>query len=124
MPSLDDRAARLFYDDSCGPCRFAAHATEALSRHRVLALPLADPSADRTLGHLSSEDRFGYAHLAIGGVLRTGETIPVPLVGLTLGRRWERVFRQVPPLADSLRWAYLRLWEARRARGCGTRAPG
>lgn len=121
MPYASDRSVRLFYDDSCGPCRVLARPTEAVSRHRVVPTPFTTPSAGRELQHLTSEVRYGYAHLAAGGSLRTGHAFAARLVGLALGPTWESVVRRVPPLERSLRWVSLRLWEDRRARGCGAR---
>jgi hypothetical protein len=122
MPYLADRSARLFYDDSCGPCRLLARASESLSHHRLTATPLDDPVAEGSLGSLSTEDRFAYAHLARGSELRTGEALVLPLVGLALGERWERFARRLPGLERGLRRVYGGLWEYRRAHGCA--APG
>jgi hypothetical protein len=117
MPYASDRSARLYYDDLCGTCRFMARATEAVSRQRVVATPLAAPAADRDLEHLPPEERYGAAHLARGGALRTGEALLEPLVGLALGPTWERVVRRVPPLQRALTWAYVRLGEQGRGHG-------
>jgi len=119
MPYLVDRAARLYYDDACGPCRLLARTTEGVSRGRVVATPLAGPEADGALGGLSETTRFGSAHLASEGAVRSGGELVAPLIGLTFGRRWERVVRGVPPLERSLRSLYLRLQAARNSRGCG-----
>jgi hypothetical protein len=124
MPYASDRSARLYYDDSCGPCRFMARATEAVSRQRVTATPLAAPTADGELQHLSSEQRYRFAHLATGGALRTGEALLAPLVGLTLGSTWERVVRRVPPLDRALRWGYVHLGQYRHAHGHAASALG
>jgi len=124
MPYLDDRAARLYYDDGCGPCRFFARAAAGVSHHRVEAIPLNAGPADGELGHLSEETRFGYAHLVSNSGLRTGESIAAPLLGLTLGSSWERVARRAPFVDRVLRGLYRRAWESRRARGCGADAPG
>ena len=118
MPSSTDRAARLFYDDACGPCRLLARAGETVSRHRVVAAPLSAGDADVRLVGLSAETRFGSAHLDAGAELRTGDALAVPLVGLTLGPYWERVVRRVPPAERALRRTYRWLWEYRRTRGC------
>lgn len=122
MPVASDRSVRLFYDESCGPCRFVARAAQAASRRRVVATPLDSPLANETLGALNSETRYAYAHLAREDELRTGEALVGPLVGLTLGRSWEKVVRRVPPIDRALRWIYRSLWEYRRTRGCGARA--
>ena len=119
MPYAKDRNARLYYDDGCGPCRFFASAAAGLSRHRVRAIPLAAAAAEGDLAGLSAEVRYGSAHLVYGTDLRSGESITGPLVGLTLGDRWERVVRNAPFVDRMLRGAYRRAWEARRARGCG-----
>lgn len=120
MPHVDDRAARLYYDDGCGPCRFFARAAAGVSHHRVEAIPLDARVADGELGALPSEARYGYAHLASGDGLRTGEAIAVPLLGLAFGSSWERVARHAPFVDRALREMYRRAWESRRARGCGT----
>jgi hypothetical protein len=124
MPYASDRAARLFYDDSCGPCRLLARAAEGVSRHHVVATPLTDASADRPLGALPYERRYGYAHLATGGPVLTGAALTTPLVGVTLGPRAEAVVRRLPPVERSIRWAYERLWEYRRTHGCAARSTG
>ena len=124
MPYPADRSARLFYDDSCGPCRLLAHAAEGVSRHHVVATPLTAPSADRALGGLPSERRFGYAHLATGDALLSGGALTTPLVGATLGPRVEALVRRIPPVERSIRWAYEHLWEYRRTRGCAARSVG
>jgi predicted DCC family thiol-disulfide oxidoreductase YuxK len=118
MPLLTDRSARLFYDDGCGPCRLLAQASQAVSRHRIVATPLDAPSADLALDGLSQEERFGSAHLERAGELRSGEAVAAPLVGLTLGASWERVVRRAPFLDRSLRRLYLAFWRHRRDRGC------
>jgi hypothetical protein len=121
MPYVGERAARLFYDDACGPCRFLARAAVGVSRHRIEATPLDAAAADEPLGALSPETRYGSAHLSLDGALRSGDSVPAPLLGLTLGASWETVVRRVPFLDRSLRRFYLRLWTARRTRGCGAR---
>jgi len=121
MPYLADRSARLYYDDSCGPCRFLARAAEGMSHHRVEAVPLGAPAADVELGALPVETRYGSAHLSIDGALRTGDGVPVPLLGLTLGPRWEQVARKVPIADRALRSTYVRLWKVRQRSGCGAK---
>ncbi len=124
MPYAGDRAARLFYDETCGPCRLLARASEGLSRQKLVATPLSGASADDRLADLDPESRYAYAHLDSGSQLRTGEAITAPLVGLTLGPTWERVVRGVPPVDRSLRRLYLWLWDYRRTRGCAARRLG
>lgn len=122
MPYAADRAARLFYDDSCGPCSVLARAAAGVSRHHVVATPIAAREADPDLERLPTETREAYAHLARGHDLWSGEAIAAPLVGATLGPTFERVVRRSPPLDRSLRWIYLRLWNYRRLHGCGARS--
>lgn len=122
MPHASDRAARLFYDDGCGPCRLFARAAEAMSHHRVAAVPLDAPDAEPLLGLLDPGTRFGYAHLAAGDRLSSGEALTLPLLGLTLGPTWEEVARRVPRLARSLERLYRRFWAVRRTGGCGRRS--
>ncbi len=121
MPYASDRAARLFYDDGCGPCRLFARAAEAMSHHRLAAVPLDAPGAEPLLGRLDPGTRFGYAHLAAGDRLSTGEALTLPLLGLTLGPTWEEFARRVPRLGRYLEGLYRRFWAARRTRGCGGR---
>jgi hypothetical protein len=122
MPHATDRSARLFYDDSCGPCRLLARAAERASRHRLEAIPLDSPAADATLRGLPPETRYAYAHLETGRDLRTGADLATPLFGLSFGPTWERVVRRVPYLERSLTRAYARLWNYRRTRGCAAGA--
>jgi len=121
MPDPADRTARLFYDDTCGPCSLLARATEGVSRHRVLATPLGDVAADGVLGGLPSEQRYASAHLASDGALWSGDAIAAPLLGATFGPTIGRIVRRSPPLGRSVRWAYLRLWRHRQTHGCGAR---
>lgn len=124
MPYADDRAARLFYDDACGPCRLLAHASEGLSRHRLVATPLTAPEAEARLVGLPAEVRYGYAHLDTGPAIRTGEDLAAPLVGLALGPTWQRVVQRHPPLERALRRIYVQFWEYRRTRGCAAPRAG
>ncbi len=118
MPVAADRAARLFYDDACGPCALLARTAEGVSRHRVQATPLTSPEAETRLAELSPTDRFSSAHLEDGAGLRSGADLATPLVGLALGPRWAELLRRLPPADRALRAAYRRLWEYRRTRGC------
>ena len=122
MPYASDRSARLFYDDACGPCRFAARTAQAVSRHRIVATPLAAELADEELGPFTEEERFSSAHLAVGGRLLSGDALTVPLLGLALGPTWERVARAVPTVHRTLVRTYRRLWEYRRTHGCAARS--
>jgi len=121
MPYLGDRAARLYYDDGCGPCRLLARAAEGASRHRLVSTPLASATADRDLAALSPEQRFGSAHLLTSEGLRSSERMPLSLLGVVAGPTVQRVVERVPWLGGSLRRAYTYLWTARRDRGCGAR---
>lgn len=119
MPYAQERAVRLYYDAECGPCRLFARAVEGASGHRVTPVPLGGSDGDRELAGLSTEARFGYAHLLVGGAERqTGADLLVPLVRYTLGRTAGRVVDRIGPLRRSLRWGYQRFWEYRRTRGC------
>lgn len=124
MPAIEDRAARLFYDDACGPCTVLARAAEGVSRHRLVAVPLAGPEADVRLGGLAPELRFGYAHLEDGTALRTGSSAATPLVSLLSGGLWARLTERLPPLDRAVRSVYDHLWEYRRSRGCAAARTG
>jgi hypothetical protein len=115
---LEDRSARLYYDSSCGPCRLLARAAEGMSHHRLNAIPLESPGAAADLSDLSTEDRFGSAHLVTGSTRLTGADLATPLVRFALGARLARVVASAPPLDRSLRWVYVRFWNYRRTRGC------
>jgi hypothetical protein len=118
MPYADERAVRLYYDSSCGSCRLLARAAEGVSHHRVDAVPLDAPVADRELRDLSSQDRFGSAHLVSSTTRHSGSDLASPLVSATLGPAVGRVVAGTPPLERSLRWLYNRFWNYRRTRGC------
>jgi hypothetical protein len=122
MPYAGELAARLYYDDSCGPCRLLARASAGLSRHRLIATPLAAPAADDALGALPPEVRHAYAHLVTADGLLTGEMLAVPLLGVALGPRIESAVRRLPPVVRAVKGLYVRLWEYRRTRGCASRA--
>ncbi len=124
MPDLGDRVARLYYDDSCGPCRLLARASEGVSHHRLRATPLDAPAATSDLARLSEEERYGSAHLLEGEALRTGADITTPLVALTLGPTAGRLLERIPPARRAVRWIYVRLWTHRRVHGCAAPSGG
>lgn len=119
MSYVSDRAARLYYDDGCGPCGLLARAAEEMSGHHVLATPLTAPLAERDLGELEVEGRLGYAHLLAGDRRWTGADLTTPLIGYLFGPRAEATVRRIRPLDRALAWAYGRLWQYRRLHGCG-----
>lgn len=118
MPYAQDRAARLYYDDTCGSCGLFARGVAGLSHHRVDLAPLAGPAGDAALGDLPTDARFAAAYLVDSAGRRTGAEIVAPLVGLTLGPTAGRLVARFPVLADPLRWTYRRLWAHRQRRGC------
>jgi len=123
MPFDAERHARLYYDESCGPCGLLASSVAGLSRGRVAPVPLAAPSADAELADLSSEQRFDAAHLIDAGGRTTGAEIVPALVGLTFGPAAERAVDRIPPFGRSLKWLYRRFWSYRRRHGCAA-GPG
>ncbi len=113
----------LYYDAGCGPCTFFALTSRGLGRGRIAIFPLASPGADRELGRLPTDDRFGAFHLVYRDRILTGAAAVVPLVGLALGRPAERVARGAPPLRRGLERTYRWFWRYRRTRGCAAAAP-
>ncbi|HTW56046.1 MAG TPA: DCC1-like thiol-disulfide oxidoreductase family protein [Thermoplasmata archaeon] len=122
MPYAQERAARLYYDDTCGSCGLFARSVAGLSHHRVDLAPLASPAGEAALGDLPTDARFAAAHLVDGSGRRTGAAIVAPLVGLTLGRTAGRLVDRFPVLVGPLRWAYRRLWAHRQRHGCAAPA--
>jgi hypothetical protein len=113
---------RLYYDAGCGPCTFFARAVTWASRRKVVAIPLDSALADRDLDPLPTSTRYGYAHLADHGGLRSGADIMGPLLGVTFGGAAARVAIPAGPVDRSLRWTYNLFWRARRRSAC-TAAP-
>jgi predicted DCC family thiol-disulfide oxidoreductase YuxK len=64
--------ATLFYDARCPACRmFARLVLAADTERRLRTAPLDSPAADRSLGDLPDEQRYGSYHLVVGN-RRTG----------------------------------------------------
>ncbi|MGB6500753.1 MAG: hypothetical protein WBG19_05070 [Thermoplasmata archaeon] len=122
MPPDPVRPVRLFYDPTCGPCRFLASAAEGLSRGRLESVAFDGPDARVALEDLSEEMRFGAAHVVTADERRSGAEIVGPLVATTFGPRLGGLYDLFPTLARPLHWIYWRLWENRR-RSCESRAP-
>lgn len=118
MPYADHRAGRLYYDESCGPCRLMARAAEGLSGHQLTAVPLAAQAAEEELRDLAEEDRFGSAHLVNESGRHTGAALTTPLLAYTLGPSVSRIVAGVPFLDRAMKGFYHRLWSYRRTRGC------
>lgn len=60
--------ATLFYDAECPACRlFARLVLAADTERRIRTAPLDSPEADRALGGLEEEERYGSFHLVVGG---------------------------------------------------------
>lgn len=112
--------AELFYDDRCGPCTLWARSFEGLSHGRLAILPLSSPSADRSLGDLPEEARYGAMHLIQGGRRSSGAQGVVPLVGMVLGATVQRVLEGAPLLGGGARSIYRRFWWYRRTHGCAS----
>ena len=112
-------AARLFYDDGCGPCRFFARASVGVGLGRVRMLPLRSPEADRDLRGLRAEEREGSFHLLTTRGLSSGEAALLPWVRVTLGPHLAEVIARAPPFRRTLVGVYRLLWEHRRTHGCG-----
>jgi predicted DCC family thiol-disulfide oxidoreductase YuxK len=65
--------AVLFYDARCPGCRAFTHLILwADTERRLRSAPLDSPEADRALGHLPKEARFGSFHLLSGDRLWSG----------------------------------------------------
>lgn len=118
-----ERHVRLFYDASCGPCRFFAQTVEGVGRGRVVTVPLGDRAADSALAGLAPEERFGAAHLVDDAGRHSGPGIVGPLLGLTLGPTAGTLAARFPGIERPLRWLYRRFWEYRRRHGCAAGAP-
>jgi hypothetical protein len=112
----------MFFDAGCGPCTFFARVTVGLSRSRVETHPLDGPDADRALGSMSADLRYGYFHIVEPGMTRTGRDAMPAWVGLIGGPRLQRLAERAPPVNDLLRFAYDRFWGYRRSRGCAAEA--
>ncbi len=124
MPDLGERAVRLYYDASCGPCTLLARASEGISRHRLEVTPLDAAQAATELKGLTEEARFGSAHLVRDGTVWTGAKLTTPLVALAFGPSAGRLLHRIRPAEDALRWAYVRLWTYLRTRGCAAPPAG
>ncbi len=116
MPYDAERHARLYYDASCGSCRLVANATQALSHGRVHIAPLDSEPATADLGSVSESDRYGSAHLIVGGRRRDGEEIVLPLVRVTFGPTAARLIARCPPIGRSLAVVYATVRRHRRCR--------
>ncbi len=110
--------AVLYFDARCGPCTFFARATRGLSRSPLPILPLDGPEADRTLGGMASDLRFGSFHIVEGGRTVSGPGAMPTWIGLIAGRPGLRIAKRTPPVEWLLRSAYLRLWTYRGRHGC------
>jgi len=117
---------RLFYDARCGPCSFFARMTAGLSRAPLAVYPLDSPEADRALGSLPTEARYGSFHILEPGRVWTGPDAMPAWAGIIGGDRARRVAERARPVNRLLRRGYALVWEYRRARGCAADrlAPG
>jgi len=116
MPRDAEPTARLFYDPSCGPCRFLAGAAQGLSRGRLESIPFNAPAAQTALADLPEEPRYSAAHVVSISGRSSGAAIVRSLIGTTFGPAAEGVIVRHPTLDRPLRWVYQRFWEQRRDR--------
>jgi predicted DCC family thiol-disulfide oxidoreductase YuxK len=88
----------LFYDGRCPGCRAFTHLILWADTGRHLrSAPLDSPEADRVLGHLSKEQRYGSFHLFSEGRLWSGgEAVGPTLEWLAPIRPVGRFIRRSP----------------------------
>lgn len=110
----------LFFDARCGPCTFFARVTRGLCRRPIQILPLDGPEADRVLGAMALDVRFGSFHLVTEGETRSGSGAMPLWAGLIAGGSGRRLAERAPPVERALRFAYLRLWRYRNRHGCSS----
>lgn len=108
----------MYFDANCGPCTFFAHLTAGLSRSRLEVYPLDGPEADRALGSMAPQTRYGAFHIVEPGKTWTGPDAMPAWVGLVGGGSARWVAERARPVNRFLRLCYLRFWEYRRSRGC------
>jgi predicted DCC family thiol-disulfide oxidoreductase YuxK len=81
--------AVVFYDGKCPLCRASIHTVLlADTGRRLRSAPLDSPEADRMLGRLSKEDRYGSFHLVKGDRLWSGAAAVGPLLDLLPPLAW------------------------------------
>jgi len=122
MPVDAERHARLYFDPSCGPCRFFAESVAGVSRGRVTPVPYDAPASSAELGDLPDPVRYASAHVVRDGARASGAAIVRPLLGSTLGPRAALLMDRAPVLERSLEWVYRRFWEHRQRHGCAAAA--
>ena len=100
--------AILFYDGACPVCRLTARlAVAADTERRLRTATLDSPDADRHLGHLSNEERFGSFHLVVDDRLVSGgEAVGPALEQLRPMRPVGRFVRRSPAAGRAAAWAY------------------
>jgi predicted DCC family thiol-disulfide oxidoreductase YuxK len=88
----------LFYDARCPGCRAFTHLILwADTDRRLRSAPLDSPEADRALGHLSKEERYGSFHLLSGNrVWSGGDAVGPTLERLRPVRSVGRLVRRSP----------------------------
>lgn len=75
--------AILFYDARCGACRvFVRLILAADTARRLRTAPLDSSEADRHLGPLTEQTRYGSFHLAVNGRVVSGGQAVGPLLEL------------------------------------------
>jgi hypothetical protein len=75
----------MYFDANCGPCTLFAHLTAGLSRSHLDLYPLDGPEADRALGSMSPETRYGAFHIVEPGNTWTGPDAMPPGSGWSVG---------------------------------------
>ncbi|HEX2032429.1 MAG TPA: DCC1-like thiol-disulfide oxidoreductase family protein [Actinomycetota bacterium] len=100
--------AILFYDGACPVCRLTARlAVAADTERRLRTATLDSPDADRHLGKLSKEDRFGSFHLVVEGrLISGGEAVGPTLEQLRRMRPVGRFIGRSPAARRAAAWAY------------------
>lgn len=100
--------AILFYDGACPVCRLTARlAVAADTERRLRTATLDSPDADRHLGGLSTEERFGSFHLVVDGRLVSGgEAVGPALEVLRPVRPVGRLIRRSPAARRAAARAY------------------
>lgn len=79
--------AVVFYDRDCGLCTWSAERLRAWDgpRERLRFVPLQSNEADRYLGEMDPERRFGSWHVAAGGEVISAGAGAVPVLKLLPG---------------------------------------
>lgn len=100
--------AILFYDGACPVCRLTARlAVAADTERRLRTATLDSPDADRHLGRLSKDQRFGSFHLVVDGRLVSGgDAVGPALEVLRPVRPVGRLIQRSAGARRAAAWAY------------------